>query len=104
MYRLLSVPLLLPETPRFSHLQNSVRALTRVFSLTSPSGCIFQIRNMSPFESARVPLLNVYIFIYLFQLQRERERESAALYSMTFAKYLLAYLIRVHRGMPFENV
>jgi len=27
-----------------SHLRNSARALTRVFSLTSPSGCIFQIR------------------------------------------------------------
>lgn len=29
-----------------SHLRNSARALTRVFSLTSPSGCIFQIRTV----------------------------------------------------------
>lgn len=81
-----------------SHLRNSARALTRVFSLTSPSGCIFQIRMVRGRRlRARIsPFPGACIFIHLFQLQRR----LSPLYSATFAKYLLAYLI--HRSRPLK--
>lgn len=59
--------MLYPRYPYLSYLQNSARALTRVFSLTSPSGCIFQMCSTPPFERARPPpLFQVHAYSYIF--------------------------------------